>query len=1236
MLQCIFDKRLIYLFPFMLLFSPAVAQYEENSFVRYTVKEGLSDNYVTCLLQDDLGYLWIATDNGLNRFDGYSFKNYFRGATPLSLPSNLMGKLKTFGPDQLGIFSRGGFQLLNTKDFSVRNYFVPDSTALNTYRNAVWDAVQLDDQSFALSTGSGFYILDKYGKVSLRHDAYRLEDIGKKRIFYGRDIFQPGRKGYLVYVENNDLAYYDTEKKIFREISATEKEWCNFYKTPIKKERSRINYQPISRYEFIGLDYATDSIAYYDHLQKQTVVSPMPVQKEFTWESKITLLNDSIFLVTGGYTGFYLFRINRQTGKIFCNQKKLLPGYKIQCLFLDKEKRLWAGTSTGLLRQKITSPFLKPYFYPLLPADNSTLGFQNAYRYKNKLYVCRFSRCNGLAIIDTATMKVEKRIEFYGRDNMWNEINSIQMYHPDTLWLGTNAGILWFDTKSYDYGKVLDEKKYPQFHNQLAFLAPPRPDGYAWFCYILGGVAGRYNIKSRTFTFFTSKTQPALPFDKVKSIAYDAYGDVWIGGHSLARWNNQKQLFDTLITVYGGANKFREDILTLSADATGSLWLHNAENGLLEYRIKEKKFAAYTMNNGLPSETLQCFSAVIENTLWIGSRNHLTRFDINTKKSFVYDYRDGLPDESPRSRRIFYDSSRQLFYMFCKDYLVEFPLHQKKQVGGSNDIQIQELSVNNKSFFHPAEPIELTYKEKNLTLQFNIINFESPTGFRFEYRLNDAAAWTLLGTQRSIHLNELQPGKHVIQIRATDKAGMEKRKNFTISIQAPFWKTGWFMLSCITFLSGIFFLFMLRREQALKKAADEKLKSQRLQTDQLQYRLEMEQITNYFTSSVADKNNTDDILWDVARNLIGKLDFEDCMIYIWNTDKTKMVQKAGYGSKGSVEEIQKLPFDVAPGQGIVGYVMQTKEAVSIPDTSVDSRYRPDDIVRLSEICVPVIYNDELIAIIDSEHHKKNFFTQRHLQVMTTIAALIANKIKSIESETGLQQKELEVANLNQQLAKFEMKALHAQMNPHFIFNSLNSIRDMILSSENTEASHYLSKFAHLIRITLDQSGQSFISLRNTIDYLHRYIEMEQIRNANFNCRISADERLDPDETVLPPMLIQPFIENAIWHGMTGSRKNININLDFKKKIESGEQTGQMVCTIEDNGIGIDKSLKNKKNGSSLHRSIGISNIKDRIRLLNEKYDLQSSITIEDKSQLTGCRETGTVVTIKLPLQIPEE
>ena len=1029
------------------------AQYEEKDFVAYTVKNGLSENYITCLAQDEWGYLWIGTDIGLNRFDGHTFKSFFQGTKTLPLLSSSIRNLKLFGARQLGILNHGGFQLLHTNDLSLKNYTIPDTTAFSIYRNAAWDAVELPGKFYAVTTASGFYVFDASGKLSFRHDTYQLKDIGQKRILYGRDILPLNDKEYLVFVNEDGLTYYNAEKNIFHEIAIDEKDpiaisWADFYPLAPTKNRGVIIHCQLSREEFVFYHFTDKNMVYYNKALNKTVVTPLLLPSvEFSWESKIIILNDSSFLMNAGYSGFYQLHINRRNGKITADPKKKLAGHKIQCLYLDKDKRLWAGTSKGLLQQKLVAPVLKSYSYQLSLSDSLTGGLSCAYRYKNKLYIGRNSLYKGLIIADTATKKAEVQIEFYGKNTQWNEINSIQMYHRDTLWIGTTAGLLWFDTKTLHYGKLIDEKRYASTLAGINNLAPAANDGYAWMIGLLKGVVARYHIASRTFKFFTSKTQPALPFDRVKSIAYDAYGDVWIGGHSLARWNTQRQFFDTLISVYSGPNKYEDDILIMVADNTGSLWIHNALNGLLEYRIKEKRFVNYTMKDGLPSDVFYGFSPIINYNLWMAGHNQLTDFNTVTKKSVVYDYQDGLPDNKPSGHYLYYDSSTGTLHLFNQDAMATISLPQQQITDYSNDLMIEELIINNKNhLFYPSGSMRLKPYQNNLSLHFGIINFESGNNYQFAYKLKETDNWTDMGDQRNLNLTGLSPGNYTIWLKATGKSGEQKNKNFSFTIAAPFWKTIWFLVACCSLsISLIYLLYRYRIRQIRQKA-----------------------------------------------------------------------------------------------------------------------------------------------------------------------------------------------NIDKQLSQAEMKALHAQMNPHFIFNSLNSIREMILTNENKEASHFLGKFAHLIRMTLDQSGQSFISLRTTMEYLTRYVEMEQIRNSYFTCRILADEELDPDETILPPMLIQPFVENAIWHGVTGTQKNINISIDFKKSTGSGEQPNQLVCTIEDNGVGINESLKNKKNSPDKHHSVGIENVNNRIRLMNEKYNLQSSVTIDDKFELPGYSGTGTLVTLRIPLDIKEE
>ncbi|MBL7745486.1 MAG: histidine kinase [Chitinophagaceae bacterium] len=231
-------------------------------------------------------------------------------------------------------------------------------------------------------------------------------------------------------------------------------------------------------------------------------------------------------------------------------------------------------------------------------------------------------------------------------------------------------------------------------------------------------------------------------------------------------------------------------------------------------------------------------------------------------------------------------------------------------------------------------------------------------------------------------------------------------------------------------------------------------------------------------------------------------------------------------------------------------------------------------------------------------------------ILLTLYAFYKFRIKNIKQK----------ANIDKQLAELEIKSLHAQMNPHFIFNSLNSIKEMILEDEKQNASRYLSKFAQLIRTNLEQSRQTFITVKQCIDHLQQYLEMEKIRFEGFSYTIDLDEDL-PENTRMAPLLIQPLVENAIWHGLQNQAGEKKLNIRFCR---SG---GQLVCEIEDNGIGIHQSAKDKAGSRPSHRSLGIQNIHERLKVLNEKYNMNSSLSISDRSGLPG-NKTGTIAILR--------
>ena len=149
-----------------------------------------------------------------------------------------------------------------------------------------------------------------------------------------------------------------------------------------------------------------------------------------------------------------------------------------------------------------------------------------------------------------------------------------------------------------------------------------------------------------------------------------------------------------------------------------------------------------------------------------------------------------------------------------------------------------------------------------------------------------------------------------------------------------------------------------------------------------------------------------------------------------------------------------------------------------------------------------------------------------------------------------------------------MSALRAQMNPHFIFNSLNSIDNYILRNKTQEASDYLNRFSKLIRLILQNSQSSYISLQDELEALRLYIEMESLRfNHKFDYRVSIQSGLYPESIEIPPMLIQPYVENAIWHGLMQKKEKGHLEIVITRE-------GDLLkCIIEDDGIGREASRK---------------------------------------------------------------
>jgi signal transduction histidine kinase/DNA-binding response OmpR family regulator len=167
---------------------------------------------------------------------------------------------------------------------------------------------------------------------------------------------------------------------------------------------------------------------------------------------------------------------------------------------------------------------------------------------------------------------------------------------------------------------------------------------------------------------------------------------------------------------------------------------------------------------------------------------------------------------------------------------------------------------------------------------------------------------------------------------------------------------------------------------------------------QIQLRKTTDETINYFATSLFGKNTVDEVLWDVAKNCISRLGLVDCVIYLLDESRGMLIQKAAYGKKNPEEFTIHVPIEIPLGKGIVGSVAKTGIAEIVADVSKDHRYIIDDQPRLSELAVPLIVNNEVIGVIDSEHPEKNFYNQNHLDALNTIASICASKISQAKAD----------------------------------------------------------------------------------------------------------------------------------------------------------------------------------------------------------------------------------------------
>ena len=270
-------------------------------------------------------------------------------------------------------------------------------------------------------------------------------------------------------------------------------------------------------------------------------------------------------------------------------------------------------------------------------------------------------------------------------------------------------------------------------------------------------------------------------------------------------------------------------------------------------------------------------------------------------------------------------------------------------------------------------------------------------------------------------------------------------------------------------------------------------------------------------------------------------------------------------------------------------------------------------------------SEKLVAVekIKSEKRQTNNLLLMGLVLVAVTAVFLILYLRQRHEK----KRAVEKAETVHQMAELELQSLRSQLNPHFMFNSLNSIQTLIMKEQTDKSQSYLSRFARLLRMLLENADKQFIPLQSEMEFLQLYLSLESLRVPDMQFSISTDPSLNAEQILIPNMMLQPYVENAIWHGLSHKEQ------DKQLKIRISKENGTINYEIEDNGVGRKKAGELKSLFRKQHQSKGMELLNKRIELLNKEY---RSVIQTDVTDVVKNKEiAGTLVSIKIPLTLSE-
>jgi signal transduction histidine kinase/ligand-binding sensor domain-containing protein len=800
-----------------------------SQMLSFTVSDGLSDNYVRSIAEDSFGFVWLATANGLNRFNGQDLVTYY--TTNSNLPSNEIFEVRKVADETLLLGTGAGAVLMHPLTGRVQVFTIKEKGALYQPANEI-EWVQMTPDNFIIAgSKTGVYVLNQKGEVAASLSAgYAESDVAMRRIYFvlnlkmfsNGDALLATTKGYYI---------YEHAAKTFTPISTiNKKEWQPFRSFIALRKTSYIfNINKKDQLFFIDFKSATaDTIFVFDFKKSSAHFLPLGFQPNtnLRWDAQIAFHDDTVVTITANRNGIFYATLDTVEMKWQQAPERTLTTTNNRYIIRTSVHRWIIGTESGLLVQSFWKENIKitdmdAWVDPNRPQDVASMLY-----FQNRFWIGFNSAKEGIVVLDSS-QHLKKKIFIQGIQNPFdnNKVRFLQPWINDSLLAGTAVGLFVVNTTHYTVTPFDKGRNIPDFPPIRVGSIFRDKNNTLWIS-LAGKGIHHYSPETNSSKHYipgTGKDNIPLPF--VHAYAEDAYGNIWMVHRTdgIVRWNAEKQLFDRTIRDWPGKNAPKFDCTGIAIHEDGSLWCFLNGEGLFRYLPDQNKLEKIAIIHDRGDEETQTLMMTRQGLLWLNLRHGISVYNTANRRLHVIGNSHGLPDLYNTSFSLYTPNEGNLILAGFPNKIGFISTAQMNLIKTPRGPYITGIKILEKNApFDFGIPFNLTHKQNSLRIDVGYINYDAGIPKALEYRLirnNEKNGWLPYNEGAGIYLANLSPGSYTFETRfaAMDKDSGKNVAAVQFTIKPPFTQSLAFKIlmigSALIILYGI---YRYRLKQALR------------------------------------------------------------------------------------------------------------------------------------------------------------------------------------------------------------------------------------------------------------------------------------------------------------------------------------------------------------------------------------------------------------------------------------